>query len=409
MKLEKSPIKKIIMAEQDFYFLGRAPLSKSLLNRALIIKSWFPHFAIQGTSSCDDILIMTQAVEDLRLKKTKFYCGLSATAFRFLAVRLSREKGDFFLYTDPALLHRPLSDISALLSQLSVSINQRDKGFLISSSGWKFQGDSVHVPSQITSQYASALVLNSWNLNQDLYFSIEKGAVSYPYFQMTLDFAKSLGLSVQGDGGEFFIPKKQTLKRFFYTPEQDKSCLFALSCFSALKGQAVFLDWEENSLQPDSIFPKILKDMGVTVRLADKKLSVSKCDKLKPLSLSLKGLPDLFPLLCVLCAKAEGESELKNTLHLAFKESNRLNKIKELLESCGIKIKIQQGDFLIRGKKIWPKVSPFAFDTEKDHRMAMAAELVSALNAPVTVLGKEAVNKSFPEFYSAIQSVSQKP
>ena len=160
---------------------------------------------------------------------------------------------------NPALFRRPLKDISTLLSQLSVSINQTDKGFLISSGGWKAQGDYIHVPSRITSQYASALVLSSWNLKQDLYFSLEKDTVSFPYFQMTLDLAKHLGLTVKGGVKDFFIPKGQTLKQFHYTPEQDKSCLFALAGFAALKGRAVFLDWEEESFQPDHIFPDILK------------------------------------------------------------------------------------------------------------------------------------------------------
>ena len=391
------------MSKNDFYFLGKAPLSKSLLNRALIVKSWFPDFSIQGTSLCDDILIMKKAIEDLK-KKKEFDCGLSGTAFRFLIVRMSREKGQFLFKVDKALLNRPLKDISILLSQLSVDIKQTDKGFLISSSGWKVQGDSVHVPSQMTSQYASALVLNSWNLKQDLYFSFSKEAVSYSYFKMTIDFVKSLGLIIKGEGQEFFIPKGQSLKKWNYTPEQDKSCLFALACFAVLNGKSIFLDWKEESLQVDNIFPNILKNMGVQIKFKNNQLVISKCENLKPLSFNVKNSPDLFPLLCVLCAKAEGLSELRGLSHLIFKESNRLNKTKELLEFCGIQVKFQEDNCLIYGKKIWPKVSAFIFDTTKDHRMVMAAELISSINIPITVQGKDSVNKSFPEFYSFIGS-----
>jgi len=392
------------MAQKGFYFLGKAPFSKSLLNRALIVKSWFPDFLIHGASSCDDILIMTQAIEDLRQQRKKFYCGLSGTAFRFLAVRLSREEGNFLIHVDSALSRRPLKDISILLSQLSVSLDQTEQGFLVSSDGWKIQGDSVYVPAQITSQYASALVLNSWSLRQDFYFTLEREAVSYPYFQMTLDFVRSLGLIVGREGTEFFIPKGQVLKQFHYAPEQDKSCLFALSCFAVFKGQAVFLDWEDRSFQPDNIFLRVLKKMGVQVECKNKQLVVSKCDDLRPLKIDLKGFPDLFPLLCVLCAKAEGLSELRGLSHLVFKESNRLNKIKELLEACGIQVTMQKNSCLIRGKKTWPQISPFIFDTEKDHRMVMAGELISSLDVPITVLGKDSVRKSFPEFYSVIEA-----
>ena len=389
------------MSENDFYFLGKAPLSKSLLNRALIVKSWFPDFLIQNTSQCEDILIMTKAIENLQQKK-EFYCQLSATTFRFLMIRMSREKGEFLFTGDKSLFERPLKEIITLLSQLSVDVKKTDKGFLISSNGWKVQGDCIQVPSQITSQYASALVLNSWNLKEDLYFSISKNIVSYPYFEMTLEFVKNLGLNVKRENQEFFISKNQSLKKWDYTPEQDKSCLFALSCFAVLKGKSVFLDWKEESLQPDKIFPKILKEMGVQIKYKDNQLSISQCDNLKPLTFNLKESPDLFPLLCILCAKAEGLSELTGLSHLVFKESNRLQKIKELLDFCKIKTILEKNKLLIYGKKIWPTIPPFSFDTAKDHRIVMAGELVSSLNVPITIQGKDSINKSFPEFYSLI-------
>ena len=517
------------MSQKDFHFIGKAPLSKSLLNRALIIKSWYPDFVIHGSSSCGDVLIMESAVkkisqfalsfkigygdsrfrgndsvsgndkasgndsvsgndnasgndsasgndnasgndsasgndkasgndnasgndsasgndkasgndnasgndsasgndflsregemrenfvsiegkdsEDKNKKLTQnkeFDCALSGTAFRFLAVRLSREKGEFVLTADKALFKRPLEEAVSLLSQLSVSIKKTEQAYVIFSEGWGLQGDCVYVPSQITSQWASALLLNSWNLDQDLYFVFNSSAVSYPYFKMTLDFVRKLGLIVHQKGSDFFIPKGQYLKKREYHPEQDKSCLFTLACFAVLKGKAVFLDWEEESLQADHIFPNILKTMGVSVDLREDHLIVSKCEDLKALDVSVKREPDLFPMLSVLCAKVEGLSILREVSHLDFKESSRAQKLKELLEKCGIKVEIQNDDFLIYGQKSWNhKITPFLFDTEEDHRLVMAGELVSVMGVPITLKGKSAVNKSFPEFYSLIQS-----
>ena len=390
------------MSQNSFQFIGKAPFSKSLLNRALIIKSWYPDFVIHGSSSCEDILVMESAVKNLKQKK-EFDCGLSGTAFRFLAVRLSREKGEFILKADTALFKRPMEEMSSLLSQFSVSIQKTGQAYVISSEGWKLQGDCVYVPSRRTSQWASALLLNSWSFNQDLYFIFSQSAVSYPHFKMTLDFVKSLGLVVQQQGDEFFIPKGQSLKTKEYHPEQDKSCLFALACFAVLKGQAVFLNWETESLQADHIFSDILQKIGAPVELRKDQLIISKSASLKTLNVSLKGGPDLFPMLAVLCAKAEGLSVLKDISHLAFKESNRLQKMKELLEKCGILVKIQEDDFLIYGQREWGcEIPPFVFDTEQDHRLVMAGELVASLDVPITLKGKVSVNKSFPEFYSLI-------
>ena len=387
-----------------FYFIGKAPLSKSLLNRALIVKSWFPDFKIQGSSSCEDILVMEKLIQNLNQKNT-FDCGLSGTAFRFFITRLSRETGVFFLKTALPLLKRPLDESVSFLSQLSVAVKKTKEGFFLESQGWNPQGDGIHIPGQTSSQYASALLLNSWNLDRDLYFNFSPFSVSYPYFQMTLRFLQSLGLKVYQNKEEFYIVKNQSLKVWEYCPEQDKSCLFALACFAVLKGQAVFLDWEEPSLQADHIFPQILKSMQAPVFLKNKRLKISQSHTLKAIDISLKGTPDLFPLLAVLCAKAEGKSYLRNIYHIAFKESNRLKKIYDLLCLCHIPCKQEGQDFWIQGNPEWnQKISPFVFDPEEDHRIVMAVELLRCLNTPIELSNRNCVKKSFPDFYSYIQS-----
>lgn len=384
----------------EFYFLGKAPFSKSLLNRALIVQSWFPDFKIAGDSKCEDILIMKDLVKNIH-KQTEFYCGLSGTAFRFFSTRLSRNKGTYFIKADPALLDRPLDEISSFLSQLSVSVEKTKQGFVLSSEGWKVRGDGIYIPGQKTSQHASALLLNSWNLEQDLFFVFNSNSVSYSYFLMTLKWIKSLGLKVRQNKEEFFIPKGQTLKTQTYKPEQDQSCLFALACFAVFNGQAVFLDWDKDSLQPDSLFPEILQRMGAVIEFKDKSLIVSKAQALKPIDIDLKETPDLFPLLAVLAGRAEGLSRLGRVSHLAFKESNRLDKIKELLTQLGINCWKEKDDFFVEGRsKGFAKTGSFVFDPKEDHRILMAGELVRSLQIPIELKNKDCVKKSFPEFYS---------
>lgn len=390
------------MLKQNFYFLGQAPCSKSLLNRALIVKSYFPDFKIHGTSQCEDIRIMTQAILDIQNHKTTFYCGLSATALRFLAVRMSRKKGQFTFTGEASLFKRPFKELQLFLSQLSVKTTITKTSFIVISDGWRFQGDSIHIASQTTSQQASAFLLNAWDLDQDLYICLDPQGVSYSYIQMSIKFLQNLGMIIKQQAHEVFIPKKQTLNTRFYTVEQDKSCLFALASFAALTGTSIFLNWDKTSLQPDHIFPVFLKQMGVTVEHQKTKLLISKSENLKAISVNLNTCPDIFPLLACLCAKAQGKSVLSGLKQQGFKESHRLHKIQELLKYCGIKSDIQHEECHIYGKKNWPEVCNFQYDVAQDHRMVMAAELLAFTNTPISICGKQHVNKSFPEFYNMI-------
>ena len=126
---------------------------------------------------------------------------------------------------------------------------------------------------------------------------------------------------------------------------------------------------------------------------------------LKPITFNLQSHPDLFPVLAVLCSRAEGTSSLSGIRHQAFKESHRLNKIKELLHLSGIETKQQGDSLLIFGKKKLPPVDSFEFDCSKDHRMVMAAALLRKCGVPVELIGKEAVDKSFPDFFNCIGGI----
>ena len=257
----------------------------------------------------------------------------------------------------------------------------------------------------ITSQYASALVLNSWRFDRDLYFSLNQNPVSFAYFKMTLNFVRSLGMKVEGEEMEYCIPKNQKVKVFSFKPEQDKSCLFALAALGALKGQCLLKPWEDSSLQPDGVFPEVLNSLGVKIEEEKDTLKIHGDSSLKPLNFDLRSRPDLFPVLAVLCSHAEGVSRLSGIRHQAFKESNRLKEIRKLLKLSGIKTEKEGDTLLIFGRKKLSSVQAFDFECSKDHRIAMAAALMKKCGSPVQLIGKEAVNKSFPGFFDCIGGI----
>ena len=386
-------------------FFKNLPLSKSLLNRALIVKSFFSDFKIKGDSQAEDVIFMKKAIEDFKKGKKEFYCGFSGTALRFLSLRLSREKGEFLLKGEPALLKRPFDQTSKLLSRLSVSFERVKEGFKISSQGWYPQGDFLSLPDHASSQEASAFLLSSFCYPRDLYFSYSRNAVSHSYFQMTLDFVKLLGMDVRNSGEEYFIPKNQTLKLKEYDIEQDKSSLFALASFAFKKGPFVFLDFKEESLQPDNCFPDILKSMGQKVEIKSGQLRLFPCENLKPIDINLKNRPDLFPVLAVLSSFAEGESVFEGIGHQDLKESQRLKKIEELLSKMKRSCEKKGDVFFVEGSQEVCNIEPFEFDVEFDHRLVMAAELAKSQGVPVSVKGISSVKKSFPDFYERLNQI----
>ena len=397
--------------KKPFYFVGRGPDSKSLLIRAWLVKSFFTDFEIKGRSLCDDVQAIEKAVSSLHSKK-EIHCGDSAAALRFMALRTSRTKGSWILSGSRELFSRPHQPLLRLLSQLGVKAELQDQTLRIESQGWRLQGDALHLSMNVSSQFASAVMLSSFNLEKDLFISIEGRPLSLSYFKMTLSFLKNLGLKIEGSFPEFHIPKGQGLQKKSCLIEPDMSCLFALASFAALNGQAVFSPWPAKSLQPDYKFPEILKKMGVVIHKKEQALKVSSPEGgLHGGSFDLSSNPDLFCSLAVLCALAKGESRLFGAPHLSHKESPRIEQTLKLLKPTGREISVLDGGLEIKGPLNRPSQSPpqgpekILFDTS-DHRMAMAAALLAYGGFRVEVKAPHCVNKSFPDFWKIIEKMT---
>jgi len=383
-------------------FVGRGPASKSLLNRAYIIQSYDPGFKIIGSSTCDDIQTIQKALEDFR-NGNSIFCGQSATAFRFMALRVSRRPGKYILSGEKRLFERPHQTLIKILSQLGVSAQIQDESqLIITSEGWKPQGDALTFSSDISSQFASSVLLNSFNLDRDLFISLEGPILSFSYLKMTLLFLKYLGFTVNGELPELCVPAHQKIRRKSYEVEPDMSCLFTLACFAVLKGQAVFTPWVKESLQPDAVFPFILSNMGVNLMEKRETLKISSSQNRNGLVRNVENNPDMFPLMSVLCALSQGESFLYGAPHLKFKESDRLSLTARLIRQAGRVVVQTQDGLRIKGSLKTGEGKNIVFDPQGDHRMAMAGALLLYAGFDVKIKNPECVNKSFSECWKII-------
>src|SRR6185437_12816288 len=96
-----------------------------------------------------------------------------------------------------------------------------------------------------------------------------------------------------------------------YICEPDLSSAFAVAAIAAVGGRAEIQDFPKRSLQPDSIFVKVLSDMGAKLRHESGTLIVEKSKLMRGIDVDLTNCPDLFPVLAVLCALTGGPSEIR--------------------------------------------------------------------------------------------------
>ena len=390
---------------KPFYFSGELASSKSILNRALVIQSFQPTIKIIGESQADDVVFMRQALAQLNLeRRTPIECGDAGTVLRFMALRAARVPGVHEINGSKRLFSRPQTELISILNQLGVDAELRENSLRIRSSGWRLSGDGLHISTQRSSQFASAVFLSAWGLPFQLPVSISKKIVSESYFRMTLQMVRDFGMRVCGQGPEFVIAAGQKIQRAEpYLCEPDLSSAFAVTALAVVAGRAEIQHFPTRSLQPDAIFVKLLSQMGGSLRYENDSLIVEQSDLVRGLTTNISNCPDLFPILGVLCALAGTPSRISGIGHLKFKESSRLERTRELIEWMGATVSTSDspdGETVLiephqtrsTSGNIW------VFDPDHDHRMAMAAEVARWAGFPIQVGDMRVVSKSFPEF-----------
>lgn len=385
-----------------FSFKGALEISKSWLNRALIIQSFdFEQMQIEGDSSADDVVLMKKALADFRKGEKIFFAGLGGTTFRFLAFRLSRENGSFFIHADQKLLQRPQQEIVHILQQLGVIAELRSDGLSIVSQGWKNKKIALEVSVENSSQFISALLLSSICLPFDLEINLTGNLRSEDYLKYTIELLIRAGIQIDFQNSRIFVGKNQKILSQKLTGELDVSSAFSLISAGLLSGKVQIENWSSHSLQPDMAFLKCFDQMGIRYLINQNEFIISQQEAYQSLDFNLQSCPDLFPVLSVVCAFASGRSRLYGAPQLRNKESNRILKTCELLRRCEFEVQELPDGIEIVGNpnKVYLKRDFILFDPAHDHRMAMAATLLKLKGFPLKIEHPDVINKSFPQFY----------
>ncbi len=244
-------------------FKGEISASKSIFNRALILSSFGSDFKITGNSKSSDVAFMTSAILTLKtsdLASLEFECGDAGTVLRFLALRLSRRPGRYLLKGSARLLSRPFTEIISCLNQLGVRSEMTDHGFYIESEGWREPKSALKIDRSRSSQFASGVLLNCWNLPFPLDIELSEASVSESYLELTEKLVTEFGLTIDKASvkSHWKIPQEQKITKKELNVEADASSVFAAVALGLIGGEVRIENWTESKLQPDSNFVNLI-------------------------------------------------------------------------------------------------------------------------------------------------------
>ncbi|HEX8635671.1 MAG TPA: 3-phosphoshikimate 1-carboxyvinyltransferase [Pyrinomonadaceae bacterium] len=115
---------------------------------------------------------------------------------------------------------------------------------------------------------------------------------------------------------------------------------------------------------------------------------------------------DELPILCVLGTQVEGGLEIRDAAELRVKETDRIGAMVKNLRALGAEVEEYEDGLRVHGRT---RLRGARLESFGDHRIAMAcavAALVSEGESELT--GAEAVAVSFPEFFTMLESVTER-
>ena len=301
------------------------------------------------------------------------------------------------------LLSRPMTMMLDPLRQLGVTVHDNG-GFLPLEVCGPIRGGEVEVDGSVSSQFITGLLLALPRAGRDTTLHV-RNAVSTPYLDMTLDTAQRFGVEIsQRDYEEFYIPGNQRFAATYFSIEGDWSAAAMLLVAGATAGEITVRNVSMLSKQADTAICTALVRAGAAVINDAESVTVAH-RPLHGFEFDATNCPDLFPALAALAAAAEGESVIRGTSRLEYKECNRAEAICEEYARLGIAVDISEEDVMrIRGGAIHAARTR----SHGDHRMAMSLA-VAALRADseVTIEGAESVAKSYPTFFEDLRMVRE--
>ena len=247
------------------------------------------------------------------------------------------------------------------------------------------QPGAYRIRGSVSSQYISGLLFALPLLSSDSEIVLTTPLQSASYVEMTLYTLAAFGIKIEKTPSGFSVPGRQQYvspKKIHAEGDWSNAAFFRVA--AELCGTEIEIKGlREDSLQGD--------------RAIDEVIALYRDDALHTVYIDAENIPDLVPVLAVLASGKRKKTVIRGAERLRLKESDRLGSVSAMISALGGSIDETDDGLIITGAG---SLSGGKVDSFADHRIAMSAAIAALIcEGPVTILGAQAVGKSYPNFF----------
>ena len=297
-------------------------------------------------------------------------CWESGSTLRFMLPIAGALGVDTIFHMEGRLPQRPLSPLWEEMERMGCVLS-RPTPDIIRCQG-RLRPGNYSIDGSVSSQFITGLLLALPLLDGESSLTVTGKIESKPYIDLTKGVVSVFGADPSRPGTD-----KYRSPGCIRVEGDWSNGAFWLAA-AALGSDLCVENLDKTSVQGDRaaavLIPALCKET-VTISAAD--------------------IPDLVPILSVVAAANHG-AVFADIRRLRLKESDRVASVISMIQSLGGKAEATEDTLTVYGTGLTGGI----VDAVNDHRIAMSAAIAATVcREPVTILGAECVQKSYPRFW----------
>lgn len=370
----------------------------------------FKQLGVRITEKNEQIMIEGKGFEGLTAPFSRLDAGNSGTTMRLVLGILAGCPFTSEIAGDASLNHRPMERVMKPLREMGADLQGTAEAEFppLKVTGNTLHGIEYHMP--IASAQVKSAILFAALQAEGTTKIIEKEQSR----NHTEEMIKQFGGKIQVEGKEIIVTgPQQLIGQEVTVPGDISSAAFYLVAASILANSEVLL--KQVGINPTRTgILDVLMQMGANIeerqldeqnQAADLIVRSAQLHACEIQGEIIPRLIDELPIIALAATQATGTTIIRDAQELKVKETNRIDATAEELTKMGANIEPTEDGLIIHGPT---PLHGATVDSHGDHRIGMMLQIAALLTAePVELLNPEAVNISYPEFFTDLAKLVQ--
>lgn len=370
----------------------------------------FKQLGVRITEKNEQIMIEGKGFEGLTAPSSRLDAGNSGTTMRLVLGILAGCPFTSEIAGDASLNRRPMERVMKPLREMGADLQGTAEAEFppLKVTGNTLHGIEYHMP--IASAQVKSAILFAALQAEGTTKIIEKEQSR----NHTEEMIKQFGGKIQVEGKEIIVTgPQQLIGQEITVPGDISSAAFYLVAASILANSEVLL--KQVGINPTRTgILDVLMQMGANIeerqmdeqnQAADLIVRSAQLHACEIQGEIIPRLIDELPIIALAATQATGTTIIRDAQELKVKETNRIDATAEELTKMGANIEPTEDGLIIHGPT---SLHGATVDSHGDHRIGMMLQIAALLTAePVELLNPEAVNISYPEFFTDLAKLVQ--